>query len=105
MELKNSLGQKFRFGVNEQNQAFVDRSEAGFRDFSESFASEWYSKISAPRFYDGPWKLELVFDRSACELFLDHGTRYFSQVVYPDAPYTGMEISGNGTAVLQRLKD
>lgn len=103
--LKNSLGQKFCFGVNEQNQAFVDRSEAGARDFSEAFASEWYSQISASRFYDGPWKLELVFDRSACELFLDHGTRYFSQVLYPDTPYTEMEISGNGTAVLQRLKD
>ncbi|MDD6032362.1 MAG: glycoside hydrolase family 32 protein [Oscillospiraceae bacterium] len=88
--LSNEAGQQFTFGVNEANEAFIDRSKAGARDFNPLFGSDWYSVITAPRFYEGGWKLELTFDHSAAELFLDNGTRVFSQVLFPDAPFTSV---------------
>ena len=102
--LQNDAGQQFLFGVNEQNEAFIDRRAAGAKDFSEVFASDWYSVISAPRFYDGAWKLELTFDHSIAELFLDNGTRIFTQVVYPDTPYTAVTASGNAGILVHTLK-
>ena len=66
----------------------MDRSQAGAKDFDPQFASEKFSKTSAPRYYDGAWELELHFDRSICELYADGGTLVFTQAVYPDEPYT-----------------
>ena len=86
--LRNERGEELAFGVDERNQAFVDRSRAGLRDFDENFARDWYSRMEAPRLYDGPWTLDLYFDHSICELFLDQGTRAFTFTVYPSAPYT-----------------
>ncbi|MEY8312587.1 glycoside hydrolase family 32 protein [Oscillospiraceae bacterium 42-9] len=86
--LRNEQGEELAFGVDERNQAFVDRSRAGLRDFDENFARDWYSRMEAPRLYDGPWTLDLYFDHSVCELFLDQGTRAFTFTVYPSAPYT-----------------
>ncbi len=102
--LQNALGQQFRFGINPENEAFIDRSQAGVRNFSDDFASDWYSCISAPRFCEGSWKMEVIFDRCACDIFLDYGTRCFSQVVYPDIPYTKLDIFGNAKACFQMLK-
>lgn len=92
--LSNEVGEEFRFGVDGENQAFIDRSQAGAKDFHPDFASDWYGRLSAPRFYDGGWTLELTFDRSICELFLDHGTRAFTQVLYPSQPYTKVSATG-----------
>lgn len=102
--LSNADGQQFTFGVNEANEAFVDRSKAASNDFSEVFASDWFSKLSAPRFYDGEWKLELIFDHSSCELFLDNGTRVFSLVLFPDTPYTCVTADGSAQVTLHTLK-
>ena len=53
--LSNETGDRFTFGVNEENEAFIDRTGAGARDFSPLFGSDWYGKIAAPRFYEGSW--------------------------------------------------
>lgn len=95
VKLSNSVGQELRFGINEQNELFFDRTDAGAKDFHENFADEWYSKISAPRLCDGAWVIEFTFDRSACELYLDGGTRVMTNVVYPDEPYTRVSIEGD----------
>ena len=102
--LSNDAGQRFLFGVNEKNEAFIDRTDAGAKDFSEVFARDWYSAISAPRFYDGAWKLELTFDHSIAELFLDNGTRIFTQVVYPDTPYTAVSATGDAVITVSTIK-
>ena len=102
--LKNETEQ-FQFGINAANEAFIDRTKAGARDFSEDFASDWYARISASRFYDGGWEMELIFDRSAAELYLDGGTRCFSQVMYPSTPYTTMTVEGRASAAISPLKE
>lgn len=98
VRLGNKLGQEFVFGVNEENEVFIDRTHAGFKSFDENFARDWYGIIHAPRLFDGGWTIELTFDRSVCELFLDKGTRAMTQVVYPEEPYT--TISAEGAEVL-----
>ena len=92
LRLENSLGQHFNFGVNEKGEVFVDRSQAGAKDFDPQFASEKFSKTSAPRYYDGAWELELHFDHSISELYADGGTLTFTQLMYPDTPYTRASV-------------
>ncbi len=94
--------QSFRFGVNEQNEVFLDRSNAGDNSFSEVYASERFSRISAPRLYEGDWTIELIFDHSSAELYLDHGTRTLSAVLFPDTPYTEIVTEGDAAVLLHR---
>ena len=93
IRLENSRGQHFDFGVNEKGEIFIDRSQAGYKGFNEYFFSDWYSKISAPRYYEGEWELELHFDHSICELYADQYTRAFTQLMYPDTPYTKVAVA------------
>jgi len=93
--LKNEAGEAFLFGVNESGEVYIDRSAAGARDFDENFASDWFSKMSTRRFYDGAWELSLIFDRSITELFADNGTIAFTQLLFPDSPYTHIETNGD----------
>lgn len=102
--LANDKGQTFVFGVNEENEAYVDRTNAGAKDFDGNFADDWFSKNKASRFYDGEWKLELTFDHSVAELFLDNGTRAFTLLLYPDTPYTTVTASGNTNILIHALK-
>lgn len=97
--LSNEQGQALRFGVDHQNQAFVDRREAGAKDFDQYFGQDWAGLLCAPRFYDGQWEMQFIFDRSICEMYLDGGTRVFTAAVYPDAPYT--KLSATGKAEIQ----
>lgn len=85
-------GEWFDFGVNSENELFIDRSHAGEKDFNADFADDWYSKISAPRLFDGHWTIELIFDRSVTELYCDGGTRVMTNLVYPTKPYDRAEV-------------
>jgi len=93
--LENEAGQVLRFGVSEGNEVYLDRSRAGARGFHADFASDWYSRMSAPRFFDGPWELELRFDRSVAEIYGDGGSRVLTAVVFPDSPYVSVTAEGN----------
>lgn len=102
-ELSNGRGEAFRFGVDGGGNIFIDRSRAGINSFNSDFAKPEYSRISAPRFFTGPWTLELTFDRSICELFADKGTRVFTQLLYPVEPYESVTVSGNAKAGISRI--
>ena len=104
ISLSNSLGEAFLFGVDSTGDIYIDRSSSGARDFDPEFAKPEYGRISAPRFFDGPWTLELTFDRSICELFGDRGTRAFTQLLYPTEPYTSIDIKGNARAEISLIK-
>ena len=104
ISLSNSLGEAFLFGVDSTGDIYIDRSNSGARDFDPEFAKPEYGRISAPRFFDGPWTLELTFDRSICELFGDRGTRAFTQLLYPTEPYTSIDIKGNARAGISLIK-
>ncbi len=93
--LKNRSGEHFIVGVSEENVLFIDRREAGAKDFDEKFASDWYGEISAPRFFNGEWEIDLIFDHSVIEIYADYGTRTFTQLVYPNEPYTVYDAEGS----------
>ena len=65
---------------------------------------DWYAVISVPRFYDGKWTLELTFDHSVAGLFLDNGIRIFTQVVYPDTPYTAVSAEGDAALTVSTIE-
>lgn len=92
--LVNSRGQRLRFGIDAENQLFVDRREAGDDNFSEIYASESYGFKSVPRLFDGEYVLEAVFDVCSLELFADKGTLCMTQLVFPDEPYRYIEYEG-----------
>lgn len=100
--LSNNSGQAFRFGVDGENQVFVDRGEGGARSFNSSFARDWYSAIAEPRFYEGDWEIQFIFDHSVSEMYIDGGTRVFTSVVYPDAPYQQLSVAGNAQVRLHK---
>ncbi|RKJ41194.1 glycoside hydrolase family 32 protein [Acutalibacter sp. 1XD8-33] len=102
--LSNEDGEAFRFGVDEANRAFADRTQAGAQDFDGEFAADWSSRTAEPRFYQGEWTMELVFDHSVCELFVDNGTRTFTQLVYPNKPYTHVEAGAGAEVLVHGLK-
>ena len=100
--LFNDAGEEFVFGVNQAGEMFIDRRRAGARDFDEHFSSDRYGIISATRFFDGGWEMDLYFDHSVTEIYADQGTRTFTQLVYPNAPYTCFRLEGGAeTAVLR----
>lgn len=57
--LKNSVGQKLKIYVTD-TKITVDRTMAGYKEFSEHFMTEKYSISTAARKKDGAWNLELV---------------------------------------------
>jgi len=95
ISLINRKNQCLRFGIDDSNSVFIDRTKAGAVDFSEKFASDLYSKHFVQRYYDDNYIMDAIFDVSALDLFIDNGTLNFSLAVYPDIPYEHIKISGN----------
>ena len=56
-------------------------------------------KPAPPRYYDGAWELELHFDHSISELYADGGTLTFTQLMYPDTPYTRASVAEGAAQV------
>lgn len=102
--LRNSAGQALRFGIDEDNHLFVDRSQAGVADFEPSFGKPLYSLRRVPRYQSGAYELDFIWDVSIGELYLDNGTRCFTFVAYPDTSYNQISLSGGVTVTLQPEK-
>ena len=100
--LKNSVGQKLKIYVSD-TKITVDRTMAGYKEFSEHFMTEKYSISTAARKKDGAWNLELVFDVSILELFAEDGVDAISTVVYPETPYDRVSWKGDLSVELTKL--
>ena len=81
----------------------VDRTMAGYKEFSEHFMTEKYSISTAARKKDGAWNLELVFDVSILELFAEDGVDAISTVVYPETPYDRISWKGDLSVELYEI--
>ena len=90
--LYNENGEEVTFGIDEENRVFLDRSRATRLGIDPLFASS--SICSAARPCSGPWQLDAIFDVTGLEFFTDGGTRYFSQLLFPEHPYTALRTSG-----------
>ena len=94
IRLESPRGQTLVFGVDEHDVLYLDRSRAGRKEFHREFASDWYSRMSAPRLVSGDWELELWFDRCVAELYADGGSRVCTAMVFPEEPYTAVTAEG-----------
>lgn len=92
--LKNGLGEQLVLGVDAENRLFVDRTQAGIQDFSAEFREPCFTHMAQKRFYDGPFRLEILFDVSVVEAFMDQGTRTATSLVYPSVPYDTVTVEG-----------
>mgnify|MGYP001137055206 CR=1 FL=1 len=101
--LENGAKEQLCFGVDSENRVFLDRSRAGESDFDETFSA--YSRSAAERFSDGPWEMELVMDRTVCELFADQGLRAFTDLVFPSEPYDRVRIEGEASLEIGDLAE
>lgn len=95
LSLSNDLGESLRVGLDTQQHFYVDRTNAGIRDFHDAYSSGLMSVTSAPRLKAGKAILELYFDRCIAETFADEGTFANSALVFPNQPYSHAEIFGN----------
>lgn len=98
LAFSNSSGQSFRLGVDlETNQVFIDRTEAGEKDFEASFAG----KHTAPlvQLPSGQLHLHVLLDVSSVELFAQEGAVVMTDLFFPDTPYDQVEVFGEGEIV------
>lgn len=92
--LYNEAGEAVVFGVDEENRLFVDRSHSTTLHFSQNYEKQELQSYRCPRFEDGEWQLDAVFDVSSLELWVDEGTRWMSQLLFPSQPYTKIKTQG-----------
>ncbi len=90
IESYNSIGEKIRVGYNEiQKQFYIDRTNAGKKSFSDSFAG----KHVAPRMSENKiLKMHVFFDCSSIELFADNGSITLSTIFFPNENFTNIEL-------------
>ncbi len=94
VRLVNRLGQELRFGLDESNRIYTDRTKAGASEFDAHYASPLFSVTSTPRLLNGPMKMRLILDHTLAELYADKGTYVHSALVFPAAKYTKIRFTG-----------
>lgn len=79
-----------------------DRTQSGIVDFSRDFPSV----TVAPTYQDdNKISLQIFVDRSSIELFGDNGRFVMTNLVFPNKPYSTIEVSARGgKARLENLK-
>lgn len=103
IELSNSQGQKLLIGYERgKNQYYIDRSQAGKKDFSKEFAG----KQTAPgKSTNKPVKLHLLLDVASVELFADDGEVVMTDIFFPDMPYKQLKLyAKDGSVQLENGK-
>lgn len=74
-------------------QLFVDRSHSAGANFSKAFPSKTVAPV---KLEDGRLRLHIFVDRSSVEVFAQDGKVAMTNLVYPKADSTGIELSAQG---------
>ena len=83
---------------------YIDRSNAGQKDFNDEFGTDWFSKYATARLYEGGWEMDFIFDHELTELYIDGGTRVLTNLVFPTAPYDTVEVAGSASVTVHTGK-
>lgn len=102
IQFENPQGQTLSFGIRGQ-KLFFDRSQAGDSRFSSVFAEPFFSVKEVERFFEGSWKMDVIFDISQIEIFIDNGTLSMCSTIYPDSPYNKISFLGDITGRIMDL--
>ena len=101
--LQNAEDEKVVMKYDAKNRTMsFDRRESGIVDFSQKFPAV----TVAPTFENsGKVNLRIFIDRSSIELFGNNGEFVMTNLVFPEAPYTKLDVqSKNGDAKITNLK-
>ncbi len=94
VRLVNRLGEALRFGLDESNGIFTDRTKAGESKFHERFGSPLYSVAAIPRLVQGAFDMRLIVDHTLAEFYADQGTYVNTMLVFPGERYTNIRTQG-----------
>lgn len=102
LTLSNKDGEKVVITYNESDHTLsFDRMHGTF----ESIHHDFPAITVAPTFEtDGRVKLDIFVDRSSIEVFANDGKSVMTNLVFPEAPFTTLSVSGTGTASVTDLK-
>lgn len=97
----SNKNEQLRFELNKEKQLlFLDRTDAGMSDFHEEFAKVHVAPILNN---DAISSVEIFTDRSSIEVFINEGKYVFTELVFPNQPYTNLEMKSNGNAQASRF--
>jgi fructan beta-fructosidase len=90
IEIFNTKNENVKIGFDKtKNQFYIDRTNAGENNFSKIFAA----KAFAPRILTNKIiKLHLFLDNASAELFADDGTIIITEIFFPSADFTNMQL-------------
>ncbi|KAA3623903.1 MAG: glycoside hydrolase family 32 protein, partial [Flavobacterium sp.] len=88
--------------LGETNELLFDRTRSGLVNFEESFgkAIQKQKYTTENRIVE----VRIIIDASSVEVFIDGGKHVFTNQVFPNDPYTKLEIAGPATGTLENLK-
>jgi len=92
--LSNESGEKVTIS-KKGREIFVDRSESGLTGFHEDFENIH----SSPDLGLDLENLRIFIDRSSLELFFNDGELVFTEIIFPESPYTKLTTRGFGQNV------
>jgi fructan beta-fructosidase len=100
--LSNDLGEKVVIGYDKAtNNYFIDRTSSGKIDFEKGFAA----KHIAPRLTTRSGSdLTLIIDVASVELFADNGLTAMSQIFFPNAPFSRLDIRAEDTLIFKSFR-
>ena len=98
----NAAGEQLIVGFDKKlNQYYIDRTNAGKKDFHKDFAA----KHTAPRFATGnKLQLTLVMDQASMELFADEGLTTMTEIFFPESLLNQVRIQAPEDFTIKSLQ-
>ncbi|GGW60950.1 glycoside hydrolase family 32 protein [Alishewanella tabrizica] len=81
-------------------ELILDRTAAGLADFDVNFPSVQRAPLKIEK---GVLHLEIFLDRASIEIFADKGRTVMTSIVFPEQPYTKLNISADNTVQLKQV--
>lgn len=98
-KLYNDLGEFVLFKIDpEKMEMSIDRRKSGKTEFTENFADKIH--ILPYNLSEKEVDIRIILDRSSIEIFADEGKYVMTEQVFPNSPYTGLEIKTEKEAML-----
>lgn len=100
--LSNSLNETLVIGYDKpSNRYFIDRSEAGKKDFEAGFAKRhWAPRVSG----ESKINLRIIADKTSVEVFADDGLTVMTGICFPNQPYSRVKLNGAKKAKIADIR-
>ena len=104
LTFSNDKGEEYSLSYDRETNLFSsDRRKSGATAFSEKFAAAVHTGNRASQNYNIP--LDIYLDHASIEIFADNGRTVFTEIFFPESPYTTMELRGvEGDVVVHALQ-